>query len=64
MKKQLLTLVALLFAAVTAMAQVELGAPKWNIKDGAKVSLTKIITLSSFAAIYRDCCWNLVRYIK
>ncbi len=46
MKKQLLTIVALLFAAVTAMAQVELGAPKWNIKDGAKVSLTKIITLS------------------
>lgn len=46
MKKQLLTLVALLFAAVTAMAQVELGAPKWNIKDGAKISLTKDIQLS------------------
>lgn len=46
MKKQLLTLVALLFAAVTAMAQVELGAPKWNIKDGAKVSLNKAIQIS------------------
>ena len=46
MKKQLLTLVALLFAVVTAMAQVELGAPKWNIKDGAKISLTKDIQLS------------------
>ena len=46
MKKQLLTLVALLFAAVTAMAQVNLGAPKWNIKDGAKISLTKDIQLS------------------
>lgn len=46
MKKQLLTLVALLFAAVTAMAQVELGAPKWNIKDGAKVSLNKTIQIS------------------
>lgn len=46
MKKQLLTLVALLFAAVTAMAQVNLGAPKWNIKDGAKMSLTKDIQLS------------------
>ena len=46
MKKQLLTLVALLFAAVTAMAQVSLGTPKWNIKDGAKISLTKDIQLS------------------
>ena len=46
MKKQLLTLVALLFAVVTAMAQVELGAPKWNIKDGQKVSLNKDIQLS------------------
>ena len=46
MKKQLLTIVALLFAAVTAMAQVSLGTPKWNIKDGAKISLTKDIQLS------------------
>lgn len=44
MKKQLLTLVALLFAAVTAMAQVNLGNPKWNVKDGGKCSPSKVIT--------------------
>ena len=44
MKKQLLTLVALLFAAVTAMAQVNLGNPKWNVRDGGKCSPSKVIT--------------------
>lgn len=44
MKKQLLTIVALLFAAITAMAQVNLGNPKWNVKDGGKCSPSKVIT--------------------
>ena len=47
MKKQLLTLVALLFAAVTAMAQVNLGNPKWNVKDGGKCSPSKSLLSSS-----------------
>lgn len=46
MKKQLLTIVAMLFAALTAMAQVELGSIKFNVKDGRKISPTKVIEVS------------------
>ena len=45
MKKILLFMFAMLMT-VAASAQVELGAPSWNIKDGQKISLTKSISLS------------------
>lgn len=45
MKKILLFMFAMLMT-VAASAQVVLGNPSWNIKDGAKISLTKDIQLS------------------
>ena len=45
MKKILLFMFAMLMT-VAASAQVVLGNPSWNIKDGQKISLTKVISVS------------------
>lgn len=45
MKKSLLLMMLTAFAALTATAQVVLGDAKWSIKDGAKISPLKTITI-------------------